>query len=108
MRKQLVFLFLFLLPLFSWAQEDTLENNENLILTGPNGLIRSTSFLEDGKILIAGEFTSFDGLPYGRIDAIGSGYQCQTVNYEVGSEPTVTTEKDDYAPWEIAFITGTG
>ncbi|MCH6235043.1 hypothetical protein [Cognataquiflexum rubidum] len=32
----------------------------------------------------------------------------QTVNYEVGSEPTITTDKDDYAPWEIAFIAGTG
>ncbi len=58
------------------------------------------SLLKTGKIPFGGIFLYllFSALAFG---AVGQ-------TYPIGSEPTVVSDKDDYAPGEVAVISGSG
>ena len=51
-----------LLPLVSFAQLGALDATFNTG-TGPNGFVRTTALQIDGKIIIGGEFTNYNGTP---------------------------------------------
>ncbi|MDP3471598.1 MAG: delta-60 repeat domain-containing protein [Algoriphagus sp.] len=98
MKKSIIKILIWFLPLTAWAQ----DAEETVIVEppsiGPNGLVLSHSFLRDSKILIAGEFTTFDGIPAGRIARIDSeGVFDPTFNSKSGANGSVfsTIVQDD-------------
>lgn len=64
--------------------DGTLDTAFN-IGTGPNGLVRSISIQSDGKIIIGGDFTSYNGIGKNRIARINSGAALSNPSFDLST-----------------------
>lgn len=89
----------------------TLDNTFN-IGTGANGIIRSVALQQDGKVLIAGEFTQFNGTNRNYVARLNTdGSVDDTFNPEVGPNDTVfsiASETDGSVLIGGSFVTVSG
>jgi uncharacterized delta-60 repeat protein/uncharacterized repeat protein (TIGR01451 family) len=96
LRKQSIFFFLFsiLSPIFLHAQispaPDTATSSGNIafnIGTGTDGSLFSTAIQADGKVIIGGEFTSFNGISINSLARLNvNGTLDNTFNIGTGTE----------------------
>lgn len=73
--KKIFIAFLFLAPCIMFSQTLTLDTSFTAGNVGPNNVIISTALQDDGKIIIGGDFTQFNGEPrscIARLNADGS------------------------------------
>lgn len=90
MKQSIIKILIWLSPLTAWAQDADVPAIVEPPSIGPNGLVLSHSYLKDSKILIGGEFSTFDGIPTGRIARLNSdGSLDPTFNSQSGANGTV-------------------
>jgi uncharacterized delta-60 repeat protein len=95
-KKQLLFLFLLLHPIFSWAQDGSndLSFNADRINfgDGANSTILTTQIQSDGKVIIGGQFISYNGTEINRIARLNTDGSLDTgFNPGTGANSTIRT-----------------
>ena len=96
-RKILFVLAIFALTAITYAQSGTLDSSFNsldigLVNQGPNGNIQSTAIQSDGKIIIGGYFSNYNGTSINKIVRLNNdGSIDLTFNPGMGSNNSIKT-----------------
>lgn len=82
--KKILLLIIISLTISSYAQDGSIDNSFNPQMGATNGVVKSTIIQPDGKILLAGDFTVYNGITNNRIVRLNSNGTIDTT-FTIGS-----------------------